>query len=435
MKYEKDPLLLQILDKNRESIVYFQKADGIPPVQVDPDYAEEPIYNKIGTGFFVESDKVLTTIDVIADGVEVTASFSNQFETEGVITPDDFMRLMKKKYNRPPDKRTPPKINEDTILTIEGVTAFDPKNNLVLLKVAETGTPLQLGNSDSVLLDELVYILGHFEDIGALGMAGKVAGKFRNNTWLQIKTLFFTEACGGPILNTDNEVIGVAAFGTDFIHEDESITHSIVITSNLIRSLLSNSEEVIPLEQWQKYSRVRAYVIESEADEFAEQHDNMPALQKYNDALKLNPDIVSIYTKRGKIKTRLGNMAGALRDFNKAIEYNPNDAITYNNRASAKGALGDIQGMQDDLNKALQVNPNYILGRLNRGQAKCMMAEFEIEDEDIDAAQRLYKEAIDDFIKILQLNPKHSFARKRLRFVERIAKKLKLMKKVTGKSS
>lgn len=424
MKDEKDTLLPQILEKSRESIVYFQKADGSLPFQVDPDYAKKPIYNKTGTGFFVESDKVLTTIDVIAGGIEVSASLSNQFETEGVITPDDFVRQMKNKYNRSPDRRTPPKINEDAILTIEGVTAFDPKNNLVLLKVAETGTPLQLGNSDSVLLDELVYILAHFEDIGAMGVAGKVAGKFRNKTWLQIKILFFAEACGGPVLNTDNEVVGVTAFGVDFLQADQSVTHSIVITSNLIRSLLSNSEEVIPLERWQKYSRVRAHVIESEADELAEQHDNMAALQKYNDALKLNPDIVSIYTKRGRIKTRLGNMAGALRDFNKAVEYNPNDSITYNNRASVKSALGDIHGMLDDLNKALQMNPNYILGHLNRGQAKCMIAEFEIEDEGIDASQRLYKEAIDDFTKVLQLDPKHPFARKRLRYVKRILKKL-----------
>lgn len=425
MNEEKDALLQQILENSRESLVYFQKAVGEPPFRLESEYSTVPIYyDEMGTGFFVESDKVVTTIDVLVGGIDVTASFSKQFETKGIVTPHDIVKRMTNKYHHPSDTQNLSQINEAAFLTIEGVTAFDPKNNLVLLKVAETGTPLPLGNSDTVQIQELVYILGHFEDIGAVGVVGKVGSRYRNNTWLQISTQFFSAACGGPVLNANNEVVGIAATGTEFPLEDESTAFSRAISSNLIKTLMANSDEVVSLAQWEKYSRVRAHILESDADEKSYLQDNRAAIKDYNKALRLNPDIVEIYAKRGMVKTRIGNVLGALRDFNKAIEINPQDTIAYNNRASAKGILGDVHGMLDDINQALQINPHYILGRLNRGQAKCQMAELEIEDENIPEAQRLYQEAIEDFIKILELNPKHTFARRRTRTVERTLKKL-----------
>ena len=148
---------------------------------------------------------------------------------------------------------------------------------------------------------------------------------------------------------------------------------------------------------------------------------------------KLNPDLVEIYAKRGLMKTRIGNMIGALTDLNKAIKINPQNIIAYNNRASTKGTLGDQYGMLDDLNQALQINPNYIIGHLNRGEVKCQIAELKMDEEDIAEAQQLYQEAIDHFVKTLELNPKHSFARRRLRFVKRILKKLNTVQKKSNR--
>ena len=430
MKQERNTLLQQILENSRESIVFFEKAVvDEPPFLLEPDYVTGPTRVINGTGFFVEPDKVVTTIDIIAGGVEVTANLSNQFETQGIVTPHDISRRTRSKYNRPFDTQNLPQINKDAILTIEGVAAFDPKNSLVLLKIAETGTPLPLGNSDTVQIDEPAYVLGHFGDIGAMGVVGKVESRYRNDTWLQIKVQFFSTACGGPILNTNNEVVGIAASGTDFFVEDSSTAFTRAVSSNLIKTLLAKAGKVIPLTQWQKYSRVHAHVVETEADKMADLYDTEEAIKGYNKALKLNPDLVEIYAKRGLMKTRIGNMVGALIDLNKAIKINPQNFIAYNNLASTKGALGDEYGMLDDLNQVLQINPNYIIAHLNQGQAKCQIAEFKINEEDIDAAQQLYQEAIDHFVKVLELNPKHSFARRRLRFMKRILKKVNTVQK------
>jgi tetratricopeptide (TPR) repeat protein len=430
MKKERNTLLQQILENSRESIVFFEKAVvDEPPFLLEPDYVTGPTRVMNGTGFFVEPDKVVTTIDVIAGCVEVNANLSNQFETQGIVTPHDISRRTRNKYNRPFNIQNLPQIDEDAILTIEGVAAFDPKNNLVLLKIAETGTPLPLGNSDTVQIDEPVYVLGHFGDIGAMGVVGKVESRYRNDTWLQIKVQFFSAACGGPILNTNNEVVGIAAAGTDFFVEDSSTTFTRAVSSNLIKTLLAKAGKVIPLTQWQKYSRVRAHAVETEADNKAELYDTEEAIRGYSNALKLNPDLVEIYAKRGLMKTRIGNMVGALIDLNKAVKINPQNFIAYNNLASTKGALGDEYGMLDDLNQVLQINPNYIIAHLNQGQAKYQIAEFKIDEEDIVEAQQLYQEAIDHFVKVLELNPKHSFARRRLRFAKRILKKLNTVQK------
>ena len=266
--------------------------------------------------------------------------------------------------------------------------------------------------------------LGNFEDIGALGIIGKVGDRYRNDTMIHINAQFFSEACGGPVLNSNNEVVGVAASGTEFFVEDKSTAFSSVISSSLIQTLIANSEKVIPLVQWQKYSIVRTHVLEANAEEKAPLYDNRGALRDYNKALKLNPDLVGIYTRRGRIKLRMGKIIGTIRDFNKAIKINPQDIISYNNRASAKGEIGDEDGMLADLNQALHINPNYILGLINRGQVKCQIAESKMDKEDITEAKRLYQEAIDDFIKVLELNQKHSFARKRFKNVRQKLKAL-----------
>ena len=47
-------------------------------------------------------------------------------------------------------------IDKKTVWGIEGVTAFDIENDLVVLKIAGEGMPLPIGDSDTVQIGELV---------------------------------------------------------------------------------------------------------------------------------------------------------------------------------------------------------------------------------------------------------------------------------------
>ncbi len=408
MEEQKDVLLQQMLDNNIESSVHLETGSIMEQQsRLETEYT----FEKSGAGFFVEPDKIITTIAILATSDIAIAIMANQFET---------------KRNRQFGKRDQVQIkDEKEWFKIEGVTAFDAMSNLALLKVDKIGVPLQIGNSATIQINDPVYMTGHNTKIGRYqGKKGYIQGRHSNKIRYEIKIEFITGAYGGPILNKNNEVIGVATSGLDSDVEDPSTIHTVMVSSNVIKTLLAKSGKVIPLSQLKKYGRVRAYTLESEGDEYAEAFANREAIREYNAAIKLNPSLCGTYARIARIKSRLGNYAGALRDFNKAIEENPYDIFSYNNRATTKALLEDIHGAYDDLNKALQINPDYILGNLNRGQIKCELADIQVELGNIDEAKQYYQEAIYDLTKTLELNPKQPIARSNLRKIKRKLKRL-----------
>jgi len=408
MEEQKDALPQQILDNNKESTVHLETGSI---VEQQPGLETEYAFKQSGAGFFVEPDKIITTIAVLETSDTAIAIMTNQFET---------------KNNKQYGKRDQTDIkDEKEWFEIEGITAFDATSNLALLKVDKIGVPLRIGNSDAIQANDPVYITGHNVEAGRYqGKTGYIQGRHSNKIRYDIKVEFITGAFGSPVLNKNNEVIGVATSGLDSGVEDPSTIHTVMVSSNVIKTLLAKSGKVIPLSQLKKYGRVRAYTLESQGDEYAEAFANREALNAYNSARKLNPGLYGIHAKIGRMKIRIGNLVGAGRDFDKAIAENPYDIFSYNNRANAKSQLADLHGGLDDLNKALQINPDYILGNLNRSQIKYELAGIQIEQDNIDEAKQYYQEAIDDLTKLLRLNPKHTYARRRLRTVERNLKKL-----------
>ena len=80
--------------------------------------------------------------------------------------------------------------------------------------------------------------------------------------------------------------------------------------------------------------------------------DYTGAIQDYNKAIELDPDLAMAYNNRGKAKISLGDNRGAIQDLNKMIELNPYDAKAYNNRGTCKYILSDKYGGCLDLSKA-----------------------------------------------------------------------------------
>ena len=422
MEEQKDALLQQVLDNNKESIVYLEiEIDDSENFELDSEYPDIIT----ATGFYVEPDKIVTTIAVLANADNVVAFSSNQYET---IREHAISRLGKKQNEMdifPLLQYKNVQINGKEDITIEGITAYDAKNNLVLLKVTNTGVPLSIGNSDTIQIGDPVYITGYHSEMGYQGKIGYIQGGFGDNISYEVKTEFITGAFGSPTMNKNNEVIGVATTGLDSNIEDISTMTTIMVSSNVINTLIANSGNVIPLAQWKKNARVRAYNMENKGDKYADFHYDREALNAYNSARKLNPGLCGIHARIGRMKVRIGNLVGARRDFDKAIEENPYDIFSYNNRSNTKSLLGDLHGGLDDVNKALQINPDYVIGTLNRAQIKSQLADTQIEQGNIDAAKQYCQEAIDDFTKLIRLNPKHLYARRRLRTVERTLKRLK----------
>lgn len=95
------------------------------------------------------------------------------------------------------------------------------------------------------------------------------------------------------------------------------------------------------------------------------------AIADYDKAILLKPDdIALLYSNRGLLKHQLGDLDGAITDYDQVISLNPDNAIIYNNRGYAKFTKGDRAGAIADYSKAVELEPETIIFRENLAKAK-----------------------------------------------------------------
>ncbi|MEI3649617.1 MAG: tetratricopeptide repeat-containing serine protease family protein [Dolichospermum lemmermannii FEM_B0920] len=122
--------------------------------------------------------------------------------------------------------------------------------------------------------------------------------------------------------------------------------------------------------------------------------DKPGAIDDYNQAIKINPNLAQAYNNRGIVRNELGDKPGAIDDYNQAIKINPNLAQAYNNRGGVRNDLGDKPGAIDDFNLAIKINPNFAEAYYNRG-----IVRNELGDK---------PGAIDDFNQAIKFNPNYA---------------------------
>jgi TonB family protein len=101
------------------------------------------------------------------------------------------------------------------------VMSRDSYQFATILTVAKSGTPLPIGDSGQVAVNDRVYLAGDADSIRTLseGIVSKV-GVFRINRFserrlFQITAPMVSAGRGGPVLNSKGEVIGIAAESPD----------------------------------------------------------------------------------------------------------------------------------------------------------------------------------------------------------------------------
>ena len=124
------------------------------------------------------------------------------------------------------------------------------------------------------------------------------------------------------------------------------------------------------------------------------------AIDFYNKAQQINPNIDLIYLNRGFAKVKIEDFQGALKDYNKAIEINPQFAEAYMNRGALKGAaFDDYSGSINDLNKAISINPQLADAYRGRGIAQLLIGEKDKACDDFKKALSFNNETLDLFEK------------------------------------
>ncbi len=169
----------------------------------------------LGSGFFVQGDVVATNLHV-CDGAS-----------------SGYARIVghAKKYE------------------VAGYVGIDAQRDLALLKIVGAKAPfIPLEHSDEVAIGDTVYTVGNPRGLEGTFSDGIISGvrRIRGDTLLQITAPISPGSSGGPVLNAEGKVIGVAVAS---FKGGQNLNFA--IPSSYLESLLSESQALSPLSTMQ----------------------------------------------------------------------------------------------------------------------------------------------------------------------------------------
>jgi len=121
-----------------------------------------------------------------------------------------------------------------------------------------------------------------------------------------------------------------------------------------------------------------------------------PAILDLDKKIKVNPNDLAAYYKRGQLYAQYGSFRQAIQDFDAVIRLDSKDAEALNNRCWARAIVGDLQAALGDCDAAIQIRPRYVDAFDSRGFVNLKLNKP--------------KEAIADYDSALRVNPKHPSA-------------------------
>ena len=345
--------------------------------------------DSLGSGFFVERNKIVTNIHCVASTTKIQAEL----------------------------------FDKKTLYDIIGVTAFDPARDLVVLKVAGKGPkPLSLGDSDAVQGNEPIAAVGNPIGKEEFEVTRGEMWNRRSDGKLRMKIEISPGNSGGPILNHKGQVIGVAAN----YHSTGSGTVGFAIPSNALEKL--RESEPMELEKWQEKLVIRAFAYRFKANiliiHSTDYKKVIELLDKARGLLNSEDDYSCFL--RGDAHLKLRQYQDAKTAFSKAIGLIPDEAMYWGRRGITKLMLGEYEEAIADFEEAIRLNPDYANAYSNRAATRYHWGKFEEVERKSKIVRRLYKKAIEDCKKALELNPNHEPANK---YLERAKEALKQLEK------
>ena len=131
--------------------------------------------------------------------------------------------------------------------------------------------------------------------------------------------------------------------------------------------------------------------------------DNRKAIDDYTQAIKKNPNFSTTYVSRGEAYETLGKYPEAIKDYTKALELYPEDGFGYSYRGAVYSKLGENQKAIADLNKAIELNPGRPEAYLYRGNFHAKLGDMKKASENEPQVAILYQKAIADYHQAAKL--------------------------------
>ncbi len=306
-----------------------------------------------GSGFFVSQEHIVTNYHVIAGAAHGTAKI----------------------------------VGKTRRYLIQGIVAIDVDNDLALLQVTIPGVkPLRLGDNDKVRIGDQVYVAGSpkgLEGTFSDGIISRIS-RGEDKEYLQMTAPISPGSSGGPVLNSEGKVIGVA-----FMTIEGGQNLNFAIPSKYVKALLNTKGTGTPLAQREHDISAETYYNRGNTKHDIGFYQN--AISDYSKAIRLKPDFVEAYHNRGYTKASLGQHVEAIADFDIAIKLEPDDPMSYYNRGAAKASLGEYVEAIADYDIAIKLKPDDPISYSLRGASKADIGR--------------YSEAIADFDTVIRLNP------------------------------
>ena len=133
------------------------------------------------------------------------------------------------------------------------------------------------------------------------------------------------------------------------------------------------------------YSTSRAEIESGSTDEDILKR----AVQAFNEAIRLQPDLVTAYYNRGNSKAELDRHADAIADYDEAIRLQPDLASAYYSRGLSKAKLEQYSDAIADFDEAIRLQPDLADSYHNRGGSKIKLEDYKGAIADFDEAIRL----------------------------------------------
>lgn len=123
------------------------------------------------------------------------------------------------------------------------------------------------------------------------------------------------------------------------------------------------------------------------------------ALDSYDKALALKPDLADIHNNRAVALASLGRRGEALESYGRAVALKPDYAQAYNNRGTVLLDLGRAGEALEDFSRAIALNPSYATAFNNRGNVLNQLGRHEEALKDHDCAIALNPQAAESHDK------------------------------------
>ena len=395
-----------------------------------------------GTGFIVKPDGTLiTNYHVLVDAVSVEAVFRNgdRVPVQGVVSLDrtrDFSIL---------------KLEGDLYSTLEMGDSDQTREYDYTSALGYPSQTVQMerGGLSGALLQTYGFILGmHPQAIPGF-------------SFLYTTTPFQPGFSGGPLVNKQNKVVGLATL------EGRSINLALPINTikpHLNDQKLMTFEQLLQADKLSKealyYRGNFALYALGEADRAIDLYQQAlkidpdfvlarydlavtyrgmgevdKAIAEYEKVLKINPRFPEALSNLGGQYFRKGNVDQAVAHFQKAIEVYPNFIQALSNLGAALNKLGQSKQALPHLKKALALDPEFAVAYFNLGNAYFAVGKLDeaetafnnAVEKGVDFLSLHWKlheihlkkgrrsQAIDELNLILQIDPEHPEANQKLR--------------------